>query len=59
MLMEHGKFYGAGFLESLPETPDLELLKAKLVPYPANDYIRNLIYGHAQKFPGKIVMLEK
>lgn len=59
VLMEHGKFYGAGFLESLPEKPDLELFKSKLTPYPANDYIRNLIYGHAQKFPGKIMMLDK
>jgi DNA polymerase III subunit epsilon len=57
VLMENGKFYGAGFLESVPQNKDLDTLKSKLTPYPANDYIRNLVYSHAQKFPDKITML--
>jgi DNA polymerase-3 subunit epsilon len=59
VLMENGKFYGAGFLESVPEKRDLDSFKSRLTPYPANDYIRNLIYGHAQKFPDKLIMLDK
>jgi len=57
VLMVNGKFYGAGFLESIPQNKDLDTIKSRLTPYPANDYIRNLVYSHAQKFPDKIMML--
>ena len=59
VLMENGKFYGAGFLASVPESYEVESFKIHLTPYPANDYIRNLIYGYAQKFPSKIRMLDQ
>ncbi|NEU07206.1 GIY-YIG nuclease family protein [Flavihumibacter sp. R14] len=57
VLMVNGKFYGTGFLETLPADNSLDWFKTQLTPYPANDYIRNLVYSHAQKFPDKIVML--
>ena len=57
VLMENGKFYGTGFLDIKPDRENLEMVKAKLTPYLANDYIRNLVYSHAQKFPAKILML--
>jgi DNA polymerase-3 subunit epsilon len=53
--MENGKFYGAGFIPYTEETPDLDSVKTQLTPYPGNDYIRNLVYNHAQKFPSKIL----
>lgn len=55
ILMENGHFYGAGFIPDTDDTSDIEYIKRHLTPYPANDYIRNLVYNHAQKFPSRIL----
>jgi DNA polymerase-3 subunit epsilon len=55
VLMENGKFYGAGFIPDTDDTRDIDYIKTQLTPYPANDYIRNLVYNHAQKYPSKIL----
>lgn len=55
LLVENGKFYGMGYLNTEDQRPnDLETLKEKLKPYPSNNYIVNLILTHAEKYPQKL-----
>ncbi|MFA5243809.1 MAG: exonuclease domain-containing protein [Pedobacter sp.] len=54
ILMEQGHFYGMGYIPNdVPERMTDEL-KTYLTPYPANDYIRNLILNYAIRFPEKL-----
>ena len=53
ILMENGKFYGMGFLNEKISSESISFLKDKITPYPANDYIRNLIHTYAGKHPDK------
>ncbi|MEO8794649.1 MAG: GIY-YIG nuclease family protein, partial [Daejeonella sp.] len=53
ILMENGKFYGMGFLNQTNFQEDILQLKDKITAYPSNDYIRNLIYNYANRFPDK------
>jgi DNA polymerase-3 subunit epsilon len=58
-LIERGKFYGMGYLPEDMYINDLETLKSHLTVYAENDYIRGLIYKHAEKFPFKKVDLKE
>jgi DNA polymerase-3 subunit epsilon len=53
VLIENGRFYGMGYLDREEQICDLETLKERLTPYPENDYMRGLVYGFAEKWPGK------
>lgn len=58
ILMEHGRFYGMGYLPKGTPIPRIEELKTLLTPYPDHDYIRGLIYRYAQRWPSKKVEVE-
>jgi len=56
ILVERGRLYGMGYLPA--ELPDMRLsdtveLKNYLTPYPENDYMRGLVYQHAEQWPAK------
>ncbi|MGV8879354.1 MAG: exonuclease domain-containing protein [Sphingobacteriaceae bacterium] len=55
ILMEKGQFYGMGYINGTAGYPDLPALKRQLTAYPANEYIRNLVYQHANRFPEKSI----
>ncbi|MHA4811833.1 exonuclease domain-containing protein [Flavitalea flava] len=53
ILVENGKIYGMGYLPADASIPDPGELKNFLTPYPENDYMRGLVYQHAEKWPWK------
>jgi len=53
VLIEQGKFYGMGYLETDSAVRDIEGLKDYLTAYPENDYMRGLVYQYAAKWPDK------
>lgn len=57
LLVEQGRFYGMGYLPHQFTISDLQSLKANLVQYPDNDYVRGLVYQYAEKNPhAKLVL---
>ena len=59
LLIERGRFYGMGYLPQDIPINDLDTLKANLTIYAENDYIRGLIYKHADQYPFKKVDLQE
>jgi DNA polymerase-3 subunit epsilon len=57
ILIDNGKFYGMGYLPSGYELINIDEIKEHLVSYRPNNYIRNLITGHREKFPSAIIDL--
>jgi DNA polymerase-3 subunit epsilon len=57
ILVEQGRLYGMGYLPTDVSIGDAEELKNYLTRYPENDYMRGLIYQHAEKWPGKKINL--
>lgn len=55
ILIEKGRFYGMGYLPADCSVHDMDSLKTYLTRYPENDYIKGLVYQHAEKFPHKKV----
>ena len=55
ILMEKGRFYGMGYLPSNVTGNSIEELKTYITPYSENDYIRGLVYNHADRYPNKKV----
>ena len=53
ILIEQGRLYGMGYLPTDAAIGDAEELKNYLTRYPENDYMRGLIYQHAEKWPAK------
>ena len=53
ILIEQGRLYGMGYLPADIAVTSTEDLKNYLVRYPENDYMRGLIYQHAERWPGK------
>jgi DNA polymerase III subunit epsilon len=53
ILIEQGQFYGMGYLPAENAIGDTETLKEYLTRYPENDYMRGLVYQHAERWPGK------
>ncbi|PWU04536.1 MAG: DNA polymerase III subunit epsilon [Bacteroidetes bacterium] len=51
LLIEKGKFFGMGYIPTDIQIMDLDTLKEFLTPYSDNDYIRGLIYRHAENYP--------
>ena len=58
LLIENGRFYGMGYIPNDFEADNFEALKTHLSPYPDNGYIRNLVLGHAERYPVKRVDFE-
>ncbi len=57
ILVEQGCLYGMGYLPADTAVYDVSELKSYLTRYPENDYMRGLIYQHAEKWPGKKINL--
>ena len=57
ILVDNGKFYGMGYLPSEHQLMDINEIKEYLTSYRGNNYIRNLITGHKEKFPAAIIDL--
>jgi DNA polymerase-3 subunit epsilon len=51
LLVEQGRFYGMGYLPEHYEVSDINELKQNLTQYADNDYVRGLVYQHAEKYP--------
>jgi DNA polymerase-3 subunit epsilon len=54
ILVERGKFYGMGYLPTdVDAIVEINQLKNYLTPYPENDYMRGLVYQHADRWPNR------
>jgi DNA polymerase-3 subunit epsilon len=56
ILIERGRLYGMGYLPADTAIYDATALKNYLTRYPENDYMRGLIYAHAERWPAKKVI---
>jgi len=52
--VENGHFYGMGYIPSDVGFTEVSQLKDCITPYKSNQYIMHLIYGYAEKYPGKV-----
>jgi DNA polymerase-3 subunit epsilon len=57
ILIEQGRFYGMGYFPVDSNIPDPAELKNYLTRYPENDYMRGLVYQHAEQWPAKKINL--
>ena len=57
ILIDNGKFFGMGYLPSEYKLANVDEIKEYLTSYRGNNYIRNLITGHKEKFPSAIINL--
>ena len=57
ILVDNGKFFGMGYLPSAYQLVNIDEIKEYLTSYRGNNYIRNLITGHKEKFPAAIIDL--
>lgn len=59
ILIEKGRFYGMGYLNSSNVNSTFEQIKEQLTPYPESDYIRGLIYNFANSHPEKKIVFNR
>jgi DNA polymerase-3 subunit epsilon len=52
--VENGDFYGMGYVDSGVGFTDASHVKEHVTPYKSNQYIMQLIYGFAERHPGKV-----
>jgi DNA polymerase-3 subunit epsilon len=52
--VENGRFYGMGYIASDIQLNEFSDLRHYVVPYSSNQYIMQLIYTYAEKYPGKV-----
>ena len=57
ILIDNGKFFGMGYLPAEYTLANIDDIKEFLTSYRANNYIRNLVTGHKEKFPSAIINL--
>mgnify|MGYP003693583639 CR=1 FL=1 len=57
ILVDNGKFFGMGYLPSEYKLSNIDDIKGYLISYRGNNYIRNLLTGHKEKFPTAIIDL--
>lgn len=55
--VEKGNFYGMGYISSCGDLT-AEEIRASLTHYPANQYMMQLIYDYADKYPYKVVQCD-
>jgi len=53
ILVEQGRFYGMGYVPVDSPVYDASTLKEYLTRYPENEYIRGLVYQHAERWPAR------
>ncbi|WP_297333757.1 exonuclease domain-containing protein [Flavobacterium sp.] len=53
--VENGQFYGMGYIPSDVAIADIEEVKDYINQYHGNQYIMQLLYSFAEKYPGKVV----
>lgn len=58
ILVEKGKFYGMGYLPGNRLKLNIAQIKTYLTQMAENDYIRGLIYSHAERYPFKKMELQ-
>lgn len=52
--VENGHFYGMGYLQSDTGFSDPSEIKEYMTPYKSNQYIMQLLYAYADKYPRKV-----
>jgi DNA polymerase-3 subunit epsilon len=52
--VEKGHFYGMGYITADTALIEASEIKDYVTPYSSNQYIMQLIYAYAEKFPGKV-----
>jgi DNA polymerase-3 subunit epsilon len=52
--VENGHFYGMGYITSDVSITDPSEIINYVTPYRSNQYMMHLIYGYAEKYPGKV-----
>jgi DNA polymerase III subunit epsilon len=57
ILIDRGKFFGMGYLPAEYDLANIDDIKEYLIAYRGNNYIRNLITGHKERFPSEIINL--
>lgn len=57
ILIDKGKFFGMGYLPLSYQLINIDDIKEYLISYRGNNYIRNLLTGHKEKFPSAIIEL--
>ena len=57
--VENGHFYGMGYIGTDIGFTDPSEIKDYVTPYSSNQYIMQLIYAYAEKYPGKIKKHQK
>jgi len=55
--VDKGNFYGMGYIGPFNDLKG-EQIKETLTPYPGNQYMMQLIYDYAEKYPYKVVQCE-
>jgi len=56
--VEKGRFCGMGYIDAYSDFSTPEEVKSLLTPYPSSHYMLQLIYSHAEKYPGKLIRLQ-
>lgn len=54
ILVQEGKFYGMGYLNGDPLPRSIEEIRELVTVYHENNYIRNLVFSYASRFPDKL-----
>jgi DNA polymerase-3 subunit epsilon len=54
--VENGHFYGMGYISSDIGFTEASEIKDHVTPYRSNNYIMQLIYTFAKKYPGKVIL---
>lgn len=52
--VENGHFYGMGYIASDTAFTEASEIRDYVTPYRSNQYIMQLIYSYAEKYPGKV-----
>ena len=58
LLVEQGIFYGMGLIPEDLDPSDISTIRALLIPYPENSFIRNLLFHFAEQHPEKVTGLD-
>lgn len=53
--VEKGHFYGMGYISTDIGIEEPSEIKTYVTPYRSNDYIMQLVYGYAARYPGKVL----
>lgn len=57
--VENGHFYGMGYITTDVAITEPSEIKEYVTPYKSNDYIMQLIYTYAQKYPARVILQSK